>query len=229
MKEPNLQLPDHIKKLSEGEEFSFACHPGVPCFTECCRQLELALTPYDILRLQKELDISGPEFLDRYAVIESGKTDIFPQVYLGMVDDGRASCPFVSEEGCKVYAGRPAPCRTYPLGRGAWQDETGTKQAFYVLLKEPHCKGFNEPDRLTINLWIDDQELASYYKANDLMLTLLHHDKIKKGFRPTAAQQDLYLATLYDLDTFCNDKEGQCDDLEKLRLAVEYLIAELFK
>lgn len=227
MKEPNLQLPEHIHKLTDGQEFSFACHPGVPCFTECCRQLELALTPYDVLCLQKELGISGPEFLDHYAVIENGKTDIFPQIYLGMVDDGRASCPFVSGEGCKVYTGRPAPCRTYPLGRGAWQDETGAHQAFYVLLKEPHCKGFNESARLTINLWIDDQELSSYYKANDLMLPLLHHEKIKKGFRPTAAQQDLYLATLYDLDTFCKDK-GQPDDLEKLRLTVDYLIAEFF-
>ena len=36
-------------------KFSFACHPDVPCFTKCCSDLDLALTPYDVLRLKNRL------------------------------------------------------------------------------------------------------------------------------------------------------------------------------
>jgi hypothetical protein len=34
------------------ETFRFACHKDLPCFTKCCNDLKLVLTPYDILRLQ---------------------------------------------------------------------------------------------------------------------------------------------------------------------------------
>ncbi len=50
----------------EDNSFSFACHPGLSCFTECCRDLRLALTPYDILRLKNRLGLASNDFLDQY-------------------------------------------------------------------------------------------------------------------------------------------------------------------
>lgn len=229
--EPDLHLSEHVSRLREGENFTFACHPGVDCFTDCCRQLDLALSPYDVLRLSRELKISGKEFLDRYAVVEFEDGDIFPHVYLGMIDDGRASCPFVSEQGCRVYPGRPAACRTYPLGRGARRDENGCDHAFFVLLKEPHCHGFAAPDTINLELWIADQGLADYYAANDCLLPLLQHEKIKQGFRPSSAQRDLYLNTLYNLEEF-GTRSGcgpsAMTDLALLRSAVDRLIETYF-
>ncbi|MCB2181809.1 MAG: YkgJ family cysteine cluster protein [Desulfobulbaceae bacterium] len=225
--EPELHFPPHVRKLQEDEKFTFSCHPGVTCFTECCRELELALTPYDVLRLRTALGISSQEFLDAYAIVECEKEDVFPNVYLGMVDDGRASCPFVSPKGCLVYAGRPAPCRTYPLGRGAWQDQQGDNHTFYVLLTESHCDGFSENTEQTIKLWIEDQRLGPYFEANDLLVPLLQHEKIKQGFRPNAMQQDLYISTLYNLENF-KKNDGKQSDIEVLRSAVNFLITEFF-
>jgi Fe-S-cluster containining protein len=232
MREPELQLPEHFHPLADGESFTFACHSGVPCFTECCRELELALSPYDVLRLRRDLGISSSEFLDRYVVIEWQPGDVFPRIYLGMVDDGRASCPFVTDTGCRVYAGRPAACRTYPLGRGAWQDRTGARHACYVLLREPHCRGFAEENEQNITRWIADQGLAEYDAANDLLVPLLQHEKLRHGFRPTAGQRDLYLATLYNLENFrkTNADDGrEMTDVELLFAAVNRLIQLFFE
>lgn len=230
MDKPELQLPEHIHPLADKEVFTFACHPGVPCFTECCRDLELALSPYDVLRLRRELDISSREFLDRYAIIEREENDVFPRVYLGMVDDGRANCPFITPQGCRVYCGRPAPCRTYPLGRGAWQDSSGRPHAFYVVQQEEHCRGFAEPVEQGVDQWIAGQGLADYYQANDMLMPLLHHEKLKQGLKPTAGQQDLYLATLYHLENFRNNNRDRHDltDLALLRCAVDWLIEQFF-
>ena len=43
------RLPEYVRKLESGECFEFRCHPGVACFTDCCRGIDIMLTPYDIL------------------------------------------------------------------------------------------------------------------------------------------------------------------------------------
>lgn len=231
MSEPELQLPGHIHRLADKESFTFACQPGVPCFTECCRELELALSPYDVLRLSRQLAINGKELLDRYGVIEWEEEDVFPRIYLGMIDDGRASCPFVTPQGCSVYPGRPAACRTYPLGRGAWRDSSGGQQALYVLQREQHCKGFAEPVEQSVDQWVTGQGLIDYLAANDMMIPLLQHEKIRQDFQSTAAQRDLYLATLYDLENFRKDNQNSrgLTDLELMQSAVNRLLHLFFE
>jgi hypothetical protein len=226
----DLSLPQNVRRLGDDEVFKFSCHPKVACFTDCCRQLDLALTPYDVLRLRRSLGISATEFLERYAIVEKTDTDIFPQVVLAMVDDGQASCPFVNENGCLVYHDRPGACRTYPVGRGAYLDEKGRAAELFVLLTEPHCHGFAAGPGVTINHWVAEQELAVYNEANDLLMTILHHRRIKEGFRANERQQKQFLNTLYDLETFRqkNTSPEKISDLELLRSAIQELHDELF-
>ena len=54
------------RKLTPESRFKFRCHPGVPCFTECCGKTTIILTPYDILRLKNRLRIPSGEFLEKY-------------------------------------------------------------------------------------------------------------------------------------------------------------------
>lgn len=192
--------PEHVRPLPPDETFRFGCHPGVTCFTDCCRELELALTPYDVLRLSDHLRLAPSTFLDRYAVVEQGEDTAFPRVFLGMLDDGRASCPFVTASGCRVYADRPGACRTYPLGRGAFTTPDGTRHERHVLLNEPHCHGFSEGDQQDIAAWQKDQELADYNAMNDELLPILHHPRLKDG-PPTEEEVEIFLS-LYSLDTF---------------------------
>ena len=189
------------RPLAPGETFAFRCHPGVPCFNACCRDLELALTPYDVLQLAQGIGVPPSDFLNRYAVIEADDTTCFPRVYLGMVDDGQASCPFVSPAGCQVYAHRPGACRTYPMGRGASLGAPGAPPMVqHILVTESHCHGFGEGSPVTADDWAKDQGLAPYQAAADLLLPLLQHARVRQGFRPTARQRDLFIAALYTPD-----------------------------
>ncbi len=225
-------FPENVRDLKEDESFAFACHPGVPCFNECCRELELALTPYDALRLRRELQMNTSDFLEQYALVEFEEGDVFPRVYLGMVDDGRASCPFVSKEGCSVYQGRPGPCRTYPLGRAAYKDQNGEVATFHVLIHEDHCQGFNESEQQTIASWTTGQGLQDFNQLNDAMMTILHHPELKKGFTSTKEQRNLYLASLYDLDHFRTldhvVNSDQLSDEELLLAAINWLRIQLY-
>lgn len=235
---PDL-APEHVRSLTADETFRFSCHPGVACFTDCCRQLDLALTPYDVLRLSGHLGLAPSSFLDQYALIETEEGGAFPQVYLGMVDDGRASCPFVTAAGCSVYTDRPGACRSYPLGRGAFTTEDGKRQEIYVLLTEPHCNGFANGDPQNSTAWQKDQNLVAYNDLNDELLSILHHPRLKKGHQPDEQEVIIFLS-LYSLDTLrqqlldstfalpfpLTESEQQeiiTDDLALLRLGIRWL------
>ncbi len=194
-------LPESVKALPADEHFQFACHPGVSCFTECCRELELALTPYDVLRLRRALNTTSHAFLDQHAVIEFNNDAPYPIVYLGMVDNGRGQCPFVDVNGCRVYDNRPGACRTYPLGRGASLTAKG-ENAIHVLIREPHCQGFAEGKRQCVPDWQTDQEITLYNKSNDEMLAILNHPALINDARMTQEQADSFILSLYNLDIF---------------------------
>jgi Fe-S-cluster containining protein len=240
-----MHFPEKVTRLCGSRKFSFRCHPEVSCFTECCRELELALTPYDVLRLRQKLTLGAQDFIDRYVVIEQDEDDVFPRLYLGMVDDGRASCPFVSPEGCLVYDSRPGACRTYPVGRGVTIAPDGQKKEIYVLVAEKHCHGFDEPEQFSVAEWFSNQGLAEYNAMNDEVMTLLHHEKTRQGITLTTEQIEAFFLALYILDEFrkqVNDPgykirltltEEECqaalaDEVSLLRFGIHWLKKEFF-
>jgi Fe-S-cluster containining protein len=240
------QLPDNFRQITRDEHFCFSCHPGVPCFTECCRQLDLALTPYDVLRLKNRLQMHSGSFLEQYVIIEWDERIVFPQCYLTMVDDGRASCVFVSDRGCSVYEDRPGACRAYPVGRGASRRNHAQKTAErYVLVQEPHCQGFAEPSDQTPEKYIREQGLDAYSHSNDAVMSILQHEQVRQGFRPTRRQLDQYILALYNPDQFRQEMsdgrismrgplgpgkiQGLAGDEEQLlQLGISWLLQEFF-
>lgn len=149
------------------EGFCFACHPQVPCFNECCADLRLVLTPYDIVRMKGRLGMDSGEFLARYTLPASQRGSAFPMVKLKMEQAGRNPCPFVREEGCSIYPDRPGACRLYPLGRGASAGGSGgADREFYFVVREDHCKGFEQTRQWTLQEWLEDQGVATYNEMN---------------------------------------------------------------
>jgi Fe-S-cluster containining protein len=189
--------------------------------------------------------MTAAAFIERYVVLEQDENDIFPVLYLGMVDDGKASCPFISKKGCRVYNGRPGACRAYPVGRGVTLDSNGNKKELYVLVREDHCRGFVEDQPYTVAEWFENQGLVEYNKINDEVLTLLQHEQVSKGMRLTREQKDNFLLALYKLDEFrelVSSPEFQnefklteeerdsvlSDDLSLLRFGIRWLKETLF-
>ncbi len=201
MKQP--MLPETVVRLAPDEPFRFSCHPGVACFTECCRMLELPLSPYDVLRLRRGTGLTSSQLHERYIIEEYEEGDLFPRYYLTMIDDGRASCAFIGKNGCQVYDHRPGACRAYPLGRAAASDLLGRIREHFVLVREEHCRGFAESPEQDAATYMKEQGLVEYNTFNDALATLLHHPSIGQGrFTPTHEQRRLFTLVLYDIDLF---------------------------
>ncbi len=200
-------LPENVARIQPGDRFSFLCHKDIGCFTHCCRQLELALTPYDVLRLRQATGLSSSDLLKNYIIREHEEHEPFPRYYLTMVDDGRDSCVFVADSGCTVYQHRPGACRTYPLGRGVTRKNKEIEEHF-VLLHEPHCLGHEEQTVQTIETYSRSQELETYNRFNDLLTEIQQHQRIRSGMKLSAAQISDYQCALYDIDTFRQKMTG---------------------
>lgn len=194
-------IQDKIQPLENGG-FRFACHPGVPCFTECCRKLNLLLTPYDILRLKNRLAMTSSDFLDRYTDCNFDENRNLPMVHLQMNDNERNTCPFVSPQGCTVYEDRPSACRIYPIARASRIHRMhGTVIENYFVLREDHCRGFEEEQAWSVDEWLKDQGLKKYYASNDRWMEIITHPKLRDNVLPPRQQQVFYLAS-YNLDKF---------------------------
>jgi Fe-S-cluster containining protein len=201
--------PSHIlpRKLTLDSRLKFRCHPGVPCFTACCHSIKIILTPYDILILRRRLGIQAHEFITEYTeptYLE--KTDM-PGVQIKLREDTKG-CPFVTPQGCTVYTDRPSACRYYPVGMADFH-EGGTDDAeeekFFFLVKEPHCKGFEEDKEWTIREWRADQGVDLRDEMNKEWLRLIMRRK-SFGHQATlseAAKRMFFMAST-DLDSFRN-------------------------
>ena len=196
MKEPEM-IPIGID-----DTFGFVCHKEVPCFNHCCRDLNQALTPYDVLRLKNHLKITAQAFIEQYAVVYSGPATGLPVVSLRFLADKEKNCPFVTPNGCSVYEARPSSCRIYPLARALQRSRLdGSISEHYALLREPHCRGFEQVGRQTVRQWISSQELEVYHSMNDALMELI---AMKNQIRPGELSTEHQLLTrmaFYDLDT----------------------------
>ena len=201
-KNPSNILPE---KLTLDSPLQFACHPGVSCFTACCHNIKIILTPYDILILRRRLNIPAHEFITQYTeptYLE--KTDM-PGVQIKLTGD-KNGCPFVTPEGCTVYTDRPSACRYYPVGMADFHEggtDDAAEEKFFFLVKEPHCKGHEEPKRWTIRDWRADQGVDVRDEMNKEWLRLVMRRK-SFGLQATlsdAAKRMFFMAST-DLDTF---------------------------
>ncbi len=191
-----------LTALEPDTPFSFSCRPEVSCFTECCRNLNQFLTPYDLIRLKTRMGVTSREFLDKYTIVFIGPETGLPVAVLEPVgSDSR--CPFVSSEGCAVYSDRPASCRTYPLVRLLSRNkDTGALSERYFIHRESHCRGFDTQTQQTLDTWVKDQELAVYNEMNDPLMDIIAlKNRYYKGPLNTSIK-DLFKLCCYDIDTF---------------------------
>ncbi len=191
-------------QLTLNSKFRFKCHKGISCFTKCCSNIDIMLTPYDIITLKKRLGISSEEFFEKYAYVHGDGKASFPIPYLRMKNDEEKSCPFVSAEGCTVYEDRPANCRYYPIGQGTLKKEVDEKvvdEEFFFFVKEDHCKGFQEPDEWTIAAWREDQGVERYDFLNREWKSIILMRNMPDLTLDEKRQRMFYMAC-YDADKF---------------------------
>jgi uncharacterized protein len=149
-------------KLSLDDTIQFRCHKDIACFNECCKRIDILLTPYDILRLKKRLGITSTEFLQQYTVPYEMDGHGMPGVKIRTADENPA-CPFLREEGCSVYEDRPTVCRYYALGLMSMRlQNSPTDERAFFLIKEEHCLGHQEPRTITVQDYRKEQQVEDY-------------------------------------------------------------------
>ena len=195
------------RELGPDSKFKFRCHKDISCFTHCCSNVDIMLTPYDVLRLKRRLGMSSGEFLDKYTVVRADKQSSHPYAFLKMQDEAARKCPFVVvPDGCTVYTDRPVSCRYYPVGQGTLKkgEEKGEKRhdEFYFFVKEKHCKGYEEPNEWTISSWKDDQEITLYDEMNREWKQLLMRRNLPGQPALSDKKRMLFFMSSYDLDKF---------------------------
>lgn len=237
------QFPEGMSPLGK-EGFSFKCHPGVACFTVCCKNVELDLYPYDIIRLKNRLSLDAETFMRSHTELKKGANPYFPTVILKQIEgEDKLQCPFLGEQGCTVYEDRPTACRTYPLERAVDRSvERGRTQEFYFLTNHDYCKGHFENHHNTVKQWVRSQQLDHFNQMNDRWAEVdtLFAANPWKGEGSGGPQQQLAFMVCYDIDgfrIFCREqrllehyrlnraarKKIETDDVELLKFGFEWL------
>lgn len=178
--------------LSLTDKFKFSCHKGISCFNICCRDVNILLTPYDVLRMSEGMDLSSTEFLKKYTITLLSDEGL-PLVLLKMLDDEEKNCPFVTESGCGIYLDRPWSCRMYPL----FSNEEG-----YSIKEKPSCLGFQSEKQWTIDEWKRAQGVDNYDKMNELYKSITLHEYFKKGNKLDEGRAKMLYRACYDIDEF---------------------------
>jgi Fe-S-cluster containining protein len=175
--------------------FKFSCHKDLPCFNSCCADINIFLTPYDLLRMRRATGLSSIEFLREYTIPLLSDEGL-PLVVLKMVEDDKKSCPFVSPDGCKIYRDRPWSCRMYPLFPSSSGEEN-----FYLEEKDL-CLGLREDKWWTIPEWRRDQGIEIYDRMNELYREITFHEFFLKGNRLEPGRTKMIYMACYNLDEF---------------------------
>jgi Fe-S-cluster containining protein len=206
--DPPGALPEKIigdsPRLGPDDTFTFACRPGISCFNKCCGDVNIFLSPYDVLRMKQRLGLTSSEFLEQYTLMPVQKDMRTPVVMLRMNDDESKTCPFLTEAGCGIYSDRPWPCRMYPLGLAASKDTPDGWQGerFYFLLKEEGCRGHEEPQECTVRQWFEDQGIEEYDRWGEQFKELTLHKYFEDGGVLSPEKMHMFFTACYDLDKF---------------------------
>jgi len=203
----DLPFPESpvVPEMCDGnKKIQFRCRTGIACWNACCSNIDISLTPYDILRLKQRLNLSSGEFLKQYTVPYEMEKDGIAGVKLRPLENG-AACRFMTAEGCNVYADRPTACRYYPVALLSMrrQDEY-TDIRSYALVKEDHCLGHKEPRELTIDEYRHEQGVEEYDElARGWRQLILKKKSSGPGVgKPPKSSMQLFFMVCYDLDRF---------------------------
>ena len=188
-------------RMTRDDSFDFDCNPSRECFNRCCSDVSIVLTPYDVLRLKKALGIDSSEFLETYTVSPFTKEQKIPVVILRM-DPETKKCPFVTGQGCSVYANRPWACRMYPLGVAEPRNPSPADRSFHFLVREDVCQGHDCGRTRTVREWLADQGIEEYEMMGASFRDLMLHEFWDRDEDLAPEKMEMYHLACFDLDRF---------------------------
>jgi Fe-S-cluster containining protein len=186
--------------LGLDDSFSFGCDSSLACFNKCCRDINLFLTPYDILRMKRRLGISSAEFLKTYTFPLFPDEVGHPVILMKMIPDETKQCPFVGEKGCLIYDDRPWSCRSFPL-----EPVADSLPPAFGIIKRDFCLGFGKGKvSRTVRKWRDTQNVALYEEMNEEWKRITYHEDFASKNFLEGHHRDIFFLGSYNIDEFRN-------------------------
>jgi len=189
-------------QLGPDERFRFRCHKGIACFNKCCQNIDITLTPYDIVRMKQHLGLSSREFIDRYTVDCELDSHGMPGLKLA-TKPGSTECVHLTPEGCGIYSDRPSACRYYALGLVSMRrKDSPVDEDSYFVVREAHCLGHDEPVEQTVAEYRHAQGCDEYDALNRewRQIVLKKRSSGPTVGRPSPRSFELFFLASYDID-----------------------------
>jgi Fe-S-cluster containining protein len=187
--------------LAPEDHFNFACHAGLGCFTRCCRNTNIFLSPYDIIRMKNALKMTSEEFLKRYTLTVQGDLGL-PLVMLKMTDTQEKNCPFVTPQGCTIYENRPWSCRIYPLQPESTKATEKAQREYYSIMDIPFCLGLHQDQTSTVADWKESQGITIYREMEKFFKKIMMSPLLADKKITNKKIQEMFYMACYDLDRF---------------------------
>ncbi len=187
------------ERLGIKDSFAFSCSNELECFNKCCRDINLFLTPYDILRMKRRLGVTSAEFLRTYTIPLFPEEAGHPVIVLKMLPDETKQCPFVSAEGCMIYDDRPWSCRSFPL-----EPVSEGSEPLFGIVRRDFCAGFGKGKPHSIKKWRDTQNISFYEEMNNEWKKVTHHPDFEKRNLLQGTARDIFFLGSYNIDEFRN-------------------------
>lgn len=159
--------------LKNNDTFCFACDGCGKC---CQEREDILLTPSDLYKMSKYLQISIKEFIETYCELYRGESTNLPLVRILPQE----ICPLNKEGKCIVHSVKPYVCALYPLG---FMMNYTTKD-FDYFLQPAECENYTQTQ--VVGKWLEDYSLIEEEK-----LTIIWHEFIKQYIDGLAAAKDL--------------------------------------
>lgn len=143
MDERLKQIAENFDNMKIGidDTFSFSCNQCGKC---CINREDILLSPFDLYRMSKKLNMTPNEFVAQYGEAYIG--DSSRMVIVRLRPHGSIKrCPLLKERKCSVHDAKPTVCAMYPIGRALRMDaknpnaDTMTTENIEYIFNGAHC------------------------------------------------------------------------------------------
>lgn len=158
---PN-EIYQNIESITIGLDDTFKFH-CTQCGKCCVYREDIILSPMDLHRMSKELNMSHTDFIIKYCSSHIGSASRMPIIMLRPVGKDRR-CPLLRNNKCSVHNVKPAVCAMFPLGRyiafpkGEFGARTIESSEVKYMLQPPECG--DESETHTVREWLSGFDIS---------------------------------------------------------------------
>ena len=110
------QIAENFENMTIGvdDKFRFSCKQCGKC---CTDREDILLSPFDLFRAAKKLDMTPDEFVNEYC--DSYVGDTSKMIIVRLMPRGSIKrCPLLRDRKCSIHDAKPMVCAMFPIGRG---------------------------------------------------------------------------------------------------------------